>query len=229
MGRTTEGDCEKTQVDNNAQHTTLLNKFETMLLAVNPAIVYHVVGSVRGRDVRFMLDTGAAISLISDQTWRSIDSGRTSVANWDGHKLVVIEGSAIPILGVAQSLSINFTCIEVSGDFIIASALNSEAILGLDFLERNQCCINTEQKVLHLKGRALRLTRDTNSTAGAPGSKEAKAVILQEQVVLPPHSVMEVVARVEVSTVNCDCVLLVEDLSRQSNSVVVASALVTPR
>ena len=68
--------------------------------------------------------------------------------------------------------------------------------------------------MLHLKGRALRLTRDTNSTTGAPGSKEAKAVILQEQVVLPPHSVMEVVARVEVSTVNCDCVLLVEDLSR---------------
>ena len=228
MGRTTEGDCEKTQVDTNAQHTTLLNKFETMLLAVNPATAYHVVGSVRGRDVRFMLDTGAAISLISDQTWHSINSGKTSLANWDGHKLVGIEGSAIPILGVAQNLSINFAGIEVSGGFIVASALNSEAILGLDFLERNQCCINTEQKVLHLKGRALRLTRDTNST-GAPGSKEAKAVILQEQVVLPPHSVMEVVARVEVSTVNCDCVLLVEDLSRQSNSVVVASALVTPR
>ena len=91
MGRTTEGDCEKTQVDTNAQHTTLLNKFETMLLEVNPATAYHVVGSVRGRDVRFMLDTGAAISLISDQTWRSIDSGKTSLANWDGHKLVGIE------------------------------------------------------------------------------------------------------------------------------------------
>ena len=51
----------------NAQHKTLLNNFETLLLAVNPATAYHVVGSVRGRDVRFMLDTGAAISLISDQ------------------------------------------------------------------------------------------------------------------------------------------------------------------
>ena len=101
MGRTTEGDCEKTLMDTNAQHTTPLNKFETMLLAVNPATAYHVVGSVRGRDVRFMLDTGAAISLISDQTWRSIDSGKTSLANWDGHKLVGIKGSAIPILGVA--------------------------------------------------------------------------------------------------------------------------------
>ena len=39
---------------------------------------------------------------------------------------------------------------------------------------------------------------------------------------------MEVVARVEASTVNCNSILLVEDLSRKSNFVV-ANALVTPR
>lgn len=48
-----------------------------------------------------MLDTGAVISLISDHTWHSIDGEKTSLANWDGHKLVDVEGSAIPILGVA--------------------------------------------------------------------------------------------------------------------------------
>jgi len=169
-----------------------------------------------------MLDTGAAISLISDRTWNLINGGQTNLANWDGHKLVGVEGSPIPILGVAQNLRINFAGIKVSGDFIVANALNSEAILGLDFLEHNQCCINTEQKVLHLKGRALRLTRDLNSDT----SKEAK-VVLQEQTILPPHSVMEVVARIEAPTFNHDCMLLVEDLSRQPNFVV-ANAVVTP-
>ena len=226
MGRTNEGEKEKTQMNINAQHKTLLNNFETLLLAVNPATAYHVVGSVHGKDVRFMLDTGAAISLISDRTWRSLDSGEMTLASWDGHKLVGVEGSAIPILGVAQNLNINFAGMEVDGDFVVASALNSEAILGLDILERNQCCINMEQKVLHLKGKALHLTRDP-APIGTLGSKEAK-VILQEQVVLPPHSVMEVVPRVEASTVDCNCILLVEDLSRKSNFVV-ANALVTPR
>ena len=92
MGRTNEGEKEKTQINIDAHHNTFLNNFETLLLAVNPATVYHVVGSVRGKDVRFMLDTGAAMSLISDQTWHSIDNGETTLTSWDGHKLVGVEG-----------------------------------------------------------------------------------------------------------------------------------------
>ena len=208
MGHTNESEKEKTQMNINAQHKTLLNKFETVLLVVNPATV---VGSVHGKDVRFMFDTGAAVSLISDRTWCSLDSGEMTLASWDGHKLVGVEGSAIPILGVAHNVSINFVGMKVDGDLVMASALNSEAILGLEFLECNQCCNNTEQKVMHLKGKVLHLTRDP-APIGTLGSKEAK-VILQEQVVLPPHSVMEVVARVEGSTVDCNCILLVEDSS----------------
>jgi len=173
-----------------------------------------------------MLDTGAAISLISDRTWDLID-GKTSLANWDGHKLVGVEGSIIPVLGVAQNLSINFAGVEVIGDFIVASALNAEAILGLDFLERNQCCINTEQKVLHLNGRALQLTRDPSAGEVTRQVNEAK-VLIQDHVTLPPWSMVEVMAKVEAPAAQCDCVLLLEDLSRHTN-IVVANALVTPQ
>lgn len=227
MGHAGEGCCEKTQIDINTQHNTILNHVETLLLAVSPATAYHVVGSVRGKEVRFMLDTGAAISLISDRTWGLIDDGKSSLANWDGHKLVGVEGSAIPILGVAQNLNINFAGVEVNGDFIVASTLNSEAILGLDFLERHQCCINTEQKVLHLKGRALRLSRNANPSDVGREVNEAK-VVVQDQVILPPRSVLEIMAKVETPAIQCDCVFLLEGLSQQPN-VVVANALVTPQ
>ena len=110
-----------------------------------------------------MLDTGAAISLISDFMWQTVNNGKLSLASWDGHKLVGVEGSAIPVLGVTTS-SINFTGIDVSGDFVVARELSSDAILELDFFECNCCCINTEQRTLHLKGRALCLTRDSDST-----------------------------------------------------------------
>ena len=98
MGHASEGCDKKTQININAQQNTILNHFKTLLLAVNPATVYHVIGSVRGKDVRFMLDTGAAISLISDRTWGLIGE-EASLANWNGHKLVDVEGSAIPVLG----------------------------------------------------------------------------------------------------------------------------------
>ena len=116
--------------------------------------------------------------------------------------------------------------LKYRGDFIVASALNSAAILGLDFLENNQCCINTEQKELHLKGRALPLTRDPNTDNSSVVNK-AK-VVVQERVILPQRSMMEVMARVKTSVVASDCILLVEDLSRQPN-LVVTKALVTPQ
>ena len=57
-----------------------------------------------------------------------------------------------------------------------------EAILGLDFLEQNHCIINAEQKVLHLKGRALALS-NTNAV-DRTSSTNAKA-ILYESLCLP--------------------------------------------
>jgi len=38
-------------------------------------------------------------------------------------------------------------------------------------------------------------------------------VLLQDEVILPPHSLIEVMARVDASTADCSCVLLVEDLA----------------
>ena len=67
-----------------------------------------------------------------------------------------VEGSPIPISGVA-SVDVGFSGVTVKGDCIVAKSLTTEAILGLDFLEQNHCVINTEQKVLHLKGRSLAL------------------------------------------------------------------------
>jgi len=222
VGQASEGCGEKTQTDINANQNTILNNFKTLLLA---ATAYHVMGSVCGKNVRFMLDTGAAISLISDQTWSLIGGEEASLANWKGHKLVGVEGSAIPVLGVAQNLMlVILRALKYGGTLL--RLVHWTLILGLDFLENNQCCINTEQKVLHLKGRALPLNRDLNTGSGLELNK-AK-VVVQEQVILPPQSVMEVIAKVEAPVAQCGCVLLIEDLSWQPN-LIFANALVTPQ
>ena len=56
--------CDCTHVSTN------VNK--SMLLAVNPASAYHVVGSIDGMSIKFMLDTGAAVSLINEDTWNNL-------------------------------------------------------------------------------------------------------------------------------------------------------------
>ena len=76
---------------------------------------------------------------------------------------------------------------NVQAEFIVAKTLRAEAILGLDFLEQNQCVINAEQRVLHLKGRALALS-NTNSTSKT--TSDAK-VVLYESLCLPPLSEMK--------------------------------------
>ena len=114
-----------------------------MLLAVNLATVYHMVGSVNGVNIKFMLDTGASVSLISECMWNKLAEQTTLLTKWDGRQLVGVEGSLIPMVGVA-ALEACFSDVNVWAEFIMAKTLSMEAILGLDFLEQNHCVINAE-------------------------------------------------------------------------------------
>jgi len=109
-----------------------------------------------------MLDTGASVSLLSDQMWNLISDHTASLASWGGHSLVGVKGSAIQTEGVA-TLDLCFSEVMVKGEFIVAKSLNTEATLGLDFLKQNQCVINTKQKVLRISGCALPLTSGQGS------------------------------------------------------------------
>jgi len=59
------------------------------------------------------------------------------LSKWDGCQLVGVEGSPIPVVGVAD-IEVSFSGVNVQAEFIVAKALGAEAILGLDFLEQNQ-------------------------------------------------------------------------------------------
>ena len=177
-----------------------------------------------GKNIRFMLDTGASVSLLSDQTWNRISDQATPLAGWSGRSLVGVEGSVIQVEGVA-TLDLCFSGVMVKGEFIVAKSLNTEAILGLDFLEQNQCVINTKQRVLHISGRALSLT----SNQGPPQSPVESNAVLCERLLLPPLSEIEVLAKLpaEVAAPIHSSICLVEALPR-ATPILVANALVTP-
>ena len=91
MERATEGD--QLQFQNQG-------RFTTSLLAVNPVCAYHVVGSIRGVDVCFMLDTGAAVSLLRKDVWDNVGSEHR-LSPWTGPRLVGVEGTPLEVHGVA--------------------------------------------------------------------------------------------------------------------------------
>ena len=177
----------------------------SMLLAVNPASAYHVVGSINGMSIKFTLDTGAAVSLINEDTWNNLANLTVKpLTRWGGCQLVGVEGSPIPVVGVAD-VEVSFSGVNARAEFIVAKTLIADAILGLDFLKQNQCVINAEQRVLHLKGRALALS-NTNSTSKTT-LVDAKAV-LYESLCLPPLSEVEIMVKVKSKPVSADVCLV---------------------
>jgi len=171
-----------------------------------------------------MLDTGASVSLLSERVWQVIAATQTnhrSLNEWNGCCLVGVEGSAIPILGVA-TVNVSFSDVTVRAEFIVAKSLTTEAILGLDFLENYSCIINTEQKVLHLKGRALALTANPSAL------KKVAETVLSESLRIPPLSEVEVMARIPHNDETYTDVCLAEALPKEM-PIVIANALVIPK
>ena len=63
-------DIDNYSIDSNVEFSlsTVCNNDVINLLAVNPAKAYHIVGIVSEVRVSFMLDTGASVSLLNNET-----------------------------------------------------------------------------------------------------------------------------------------------------------------
>ena len=95
------------QADDGLDSETLVNNFDSTILlwAIDPANAYHVTGVVNNMSVRFMIDTGAAVSLIRKDVWEKlVPKGGVQMEAWTKN-LVGVEGSPLSVLG-ATSLNI---------------------------------------------------------------------------------------------------------------------------
>ncbi len=208
-GRACEGVVKKAQRD-----ATL------SLLAVNPTAAYHAVGQVSGTRVCFMLDTGAAVSLIRKDVWDRLEHSPRELQPWTGHKLVGVEGSPIKVHGLA-TVDVRLAGNTVQGEFVIADSLRASAILGLDFLEKNQCVIDTARRTMNVQGVVIPLE-------SPPQGLEITSsdVAVQETLRIPAFSERETMARVFQPLTDGNWLL--GSAMRDDLPVLVAGAVVTP-
>ena len=113
------------------------------LFTINPHAAFHINGVINSYTVHFMLDTGAAVSLLGTYTWNKI-KGTSTLAPWTNPGLVGVGGTPLRVSGTA-TLQLELGGRQYLVEMVVAD-LRTEGILGLDFLETNKCAIETEGK-----------------------------------------------------------------------------------
>ena len=108
---------------------------------------YTVSGHTNGIPTTFILDTGAAITLLRKDLWDKLPPSKKQLEPWEGRPLVGVAGTSLDVCGSAV-VEIIIAGESFRNTVVVASALTAEAILGLDFLESNNCTLETGSRIL---------------------------------------------------------------------------------
>ena len=161
--------------------------------SVNSAADYHLHGTVNGVATRFLVDTGAVVTLLSKGLWNQVNAERKYKLSTNYQKrLVGVQGSPLEICGTAE-VRIMLSEEEFDTLVYVVDSLTTEVILGRDFLKKHSCVIDVGQNLIQFGGRGLTMALDSE----AGGQQVAfVSVMLESELKVPAYSEVEVVAKV---------------------------------
>ena len=132
---------------------------ETIVYAspVMPMSGYRLLGSVDGVNISLLLDTGAAVTLLRADMWSQVATKtQQGLQPWSMARLVSAGGTPLTVHGCAR-VDLMFGPEKFVTEIVVVSPLTSEAILGLDFLMKQQASIDLTSKTLHLRERGCNI------------------------------------------------------------------------
>ena len=189
------------------------------LFTFNPHSAFYINGTINSYSVQFMIDTGAAVSLIDTSTWNKIN-GQSVIKPWVNPGLVGVNGVPLRVEGTATPL-LQISDTEYPIEVIIAD-LRTEAILGVDFLEANQCAIDLSQGLLSLNGNKPIILARTGSKMDPVDNV---SVVLPNDVCIPGSSEMEVSAVLQ-GPLGCGTLVVERLVLPCKPSILVATSIV---
>ena len=130
----------------------------TPVLPINSSSAYKIPAFINNIRVNLLLDTGAAVSLIRRDVylWEQVNAKKQQQRSPIGHQLVGVDGTPLKILGTAR-VGIRIGQELFSANLIILEFLTTVAIFELDFLQANQCIIDTHSKQIQFADRNMKL------------------------------------------------------------------------
>ena len=123
-------------------------------ITINCVSNYSLKVCIKGVWVSFLVDTGAAVSLIDGRVWDSMNN--TVRLNPVSTHLVGVDGVPLQVHGSAV-LSLSVRGLTIDQNFIVADALTSQGILRMDFLESNHCILDLAEGKLSAGGHSIPL------------------------------------------------------------------------
>ena len=191
--------------------------------SVSPATTYRVAGTLNSTPASFIVDTGAAVTLISRELWEKAKSPRAELEPWTGVELVGANGTPMTVCRSA-AVALNLPEVSFPIQVVVVEHLTAEAILGMDFLTTNHCTIHVGKELeFPALGVSVPLTccsTVTQRVTAKPG------VFLVKMVKIPPASEMEVMAAADIIDPHQDWVL--EGEQRVKLPIMMARAVVRP-
>jgi len=118
---------------------------------------YSINVTIGGVKLSFLVDTGAAVSLIDGKMWDNIQQLKDTVklnpvTTW----LVGVDGLPLQVQG-SVLITLSVMGLTVDQELIVADSLTSQGILGMDFLESHRRILDLTDGKLSTGGRSIPL------------------------------------------------------------------------
>ena len=174
---------------------------------ITPVECLCMLGKVGGELISFLLDTGAAVTLIGSDVWKHVNAKQpTKLQSGSNQKLVEVDGSPLEVHGqVHVTVVTQGNTLETQA--LVVSPLTTEGILGLDFLKKHQTTIDVRKRQLRL------------------GSCDCTLLLVEART--PPTTQTRVCSIATISTLQTTWLL--EEVPGKRHTACVARAVVSPR
>ena len=215
-----------TQAAQTQKHISVLT---VPTLSVSSGASYCVHGLIGSIPLQLLVDTGAAISLLSTDVWRRINTTGSPIVlqQWTGKKLVGVNGAPLCVKGCVHA-HVSIGSIPFKGTFIVSGDLLVDAILGLDFIERHHCVIDCENKVLKFPRVNLSVGMQNDGNAVESQQSGTARLVTTQKVIVSPESELEIMLKPTDSKDSIAGVWMVENNPKMPHGVIVARAIVCP-
>lgn len=153
---------------------------------VTPTGGYSIKGHMNGMPTSFLVDTGAAVTLVQEETWDRIKQHlEGDLRPWGGKELVSVDGTPLQVYGSATVEIVLESTQFLLSNIIVVSPLTTSVILGVDFLRRHRVRVDLGKGQLQFEvPELLTLSLKENGS----GKESIGLVRLTEVVELPPFS-----------------------------------------
>ncbi|XP_053056697.1 retroviral-like aspartic protease 1 [Acinonyx jubatus] len=117
---------------------------------------YYLKGKIGKVPVRFLVDSGAQVSVVHPNLWEEVTDGDLDTLRPFENVVKVANGAEMKILGIWDTV-VSLGKLKLKAEFLVANASAEEAIIGTDVLQDHNAVLDFEHRTCTLKGKKFRL------------------------------------------------------------------------